>query len=89
MTIAYEEKANVIDEYALKEAVTGSPEVQVALLTYRINKLNSHFTEHRADHHSRRGLISMVNLRRKLLAYLKSKDHQRYLSLIGRLKLRK
>ena len=82
-------KAEVIAQYARAEGDTGSPEVQVALLTARINSLTEHFKEHKKDHHSRRGLLKMVGQRRGLLAYLKKKDIERYRSLIERLGLRK
>ena len=72
-----------------KAGITGSPEVQVALLTTRITDLSGHFKEHNKDHHSRQGLLRMVNQRRKLLDYLKNKDINRYRDLIGRLGLRK
>ena len=76
-------------EYQTKEGDTGSPEVQVAILTYRINDLNEHLKIHKKDHHSRRGLLKMVGQRRNLLAYLKAKDLERYRTLIARLGLRK
>ena len=79
----------VIAKYQRGENDTGSPEVQVALLTARINDLQDHFKAHKADHHSRRGLIRMVNQRRKLLDYLKGKDLNRYTALIGELGLRR
>lgn len=82
-------KASVIAEHARAENDTGSPEVQVALLTTRINDLTDHFSVHAKDHHSRRGLIQMVNRRRKLLSYLKTKDALRYRALIEKLGLRK
>lgn len=82
-------KAEIIKEYQLSEGDTGSPEVQVALLTYRINDLNEHLKVHAKDHHSRRGLLKMVGQRRNMLAYLKEKDLERYRSLIARLGLRK
>lgn len=82
-------KAEIIKEYQLEDGDTGSPEVQVALLTHNINSLQDHFRDHHKDHHSRRGLIRMVNQRRKLLDYLKSKDSARYTDLIGRLGLRR
>ena len=82
-------KAEIIKEYQLKEGDTGSPEVQVAILTYRINDLNEHLKVHKKDHHSRRGLLKMVGQRRNLLNYLKEKDLERYRSLISRLGLRK
>jgi len=89
MSITAERKQEVINEYATKEGDTGSPEVQVAILTSRIVTLTDHFKEHKKDNHSRRGLIKMVNLRRKLLDYLKSKDEVRYKALISSLGLRK
>ena len=89
MTITAQSKAGVIDEFALNQNDTGSPEVQVALLTDRIKDLTEHFKIHIHDHHSRQGLLRMVNRRRKLLDYLKGKDEQRYRSLIGRLGLRR
>jgi small subunit ribosomal protein S15 len=82
-------KADIIKEYQTEEGDTGSPEVQVALLTHNINGLQEHFSDHKKDHHSRRGLIRMVNQRRKLLDYLKSKDAARYSDLIKRLGLRR
>jgi len=82
-------KAEIINEYKTKEGDTGSPEVQVAILTYRINDLNEHLKIHKKDFHSRRGLLKMVGQRRNLLNYLKSKDIERYRSLIARLGLRK
>ena len=88
MTSTAESKAGVISEYALNQGDTGSPEVQVALLTDRIKDLTEHFKIHIHDHHSRQGLLRMVNRRRKLLDYLKGKDEERYRSLIGRLGLR-
>ena len=89
MTITAESKAGVISEYALNQGDTGSPEVQVALLTDRIKDLTEHFKIHIHDHHSRQGLLRMVNRRRKLLDYLKGKNEERYRSLIGRLGLRR
>ena len=89
MTITAQSKAGVIDEFALNQNDTGSPEVQVALLTDRIKDLTEHFKIHIHDHHSRQGLLRMVNRRRKLLDYLKGKDEERYRSLIGRLGLRR
>ena len=89
MTITAQSKAEVIGEYALNQSDTGSPEVQVALLTDRIKDLTEHFKIHIHDHHSRQGLLRMVNRRRKLLDYLKGKDEERYRSLIGRLGLRR
>lgn len=89
MAFTAEQRRAVINDYRLSETDTGSPEVQVALLTAQINHLTPHFAEHKKDHHSRRGLLRMVNQRRKLLDYLKSKDVARYRSLIERLGLRK
>ncbi|MGY8791172.1 MAG: 30S ribosomal protein S15 [Pseudomonadales bacterium] len=89
MALSADQKAAIVSEYALTEGDTGSPEVQVALLTSNINQLQEHFKEHNHDHHSRRGLIRMVNTRRKLLDYLKRKDGGRYTSLIKRLGLRR
>jgi len=82
-------KAEVVRQYQRAAADTGSPEVQVALLTARINELTSHFQKHTKDHHSRRGLLKMVSKRRKLLDYLKGRDLARYRGLIERLGLRK
>ena len=87
--ITKEKKAEIIKEYQLKEGDTGSPEVQVAILTYRINDLNEHLKANHKEHHSRRGLLKMVGKRRNLLAYLKENDLERYRSLIARLGLRK
>ena len=87
--ITQEIKQQIIKEYALKEGDTGSPEVQIAILTYRINDLNEHLKMHKKDHHSRRGLLKMVGQRRNLLAYLKDNDLDRYRNLIARLGLRK
>lgn len=84
-----EQKAEVVKEYARTPGDTGSPEVQVALLSANINALSDHFKAHKQDNHSRRGLIRMVNSRRKLLDYLKSKDLDRYRELISRLGLRR
>ncbi len=83
------QKARIVQEFRQSEDDTGSPEVQVALLTANIEQLQQHFKEHAQDHHSRRGLIRMVNRRRKLLDYLKRKDTVRYASLIKRLGLRR
>ena len=82
-------KTEIIKEYAIAEGDTGSPEVQVALLTYRINELQEHFKAHPHDYHSNRGLLKMVGRRRNLLAYLQKKDVERYRALIARLGLRK
>ena len=87
--ITKEMKNQIIKEYQLKEGDTGSPEVQIAVLTYRINDLNEHLKVHKKDHHSRRGLLKMVGQRRNLLAYLKDNDLDRYRELIARLGLRK
>ena len=89
MALSAEEKAAIVAEHGKGAGDTGSPEVQVALLTANINKLQGHFGDHKKDHHSRRGLIRMVNQRRKLLDYLKSKDMQRYTTLIKKLGLRR
>ncbi|MEH6549461.1 MAG: 30S ribosomal protein S15 [Pseudomonadales bacterium] len=89
MALSAEEKTSIVTEYQTAEGDTGSPEVQVALLTVNINKLQGHFKDHGKDHHSRRGLIRMVNQRRKLLDYLKRKDVARYAELIKRLGLRR
>lgn len=89
MALSSEKKSEIIAEYGLGPADTGSPEVQVALLSARISELSEHFGEHQKDHHSRRGLLRMVNRRRKLLDYLKSADQARYRALIGRLGLRR
>ena len=89
MSLSVTEKAEVVKEYQTAEGDTGSPEVQIALLTANISKLQSHFDEHKQDHHSRRGLIRMVNQRRKLLDYLKKKNVDRYTSLIKKLGLRR
>ena len=87
--ITAEQESALIAEYATKEGDTGSPEVQVAILTARINDLNEHLKVHKKDHHSRRGLLKMVGKRRNLLNYLKEKDIERYRTLITRLGLRK
>jgi small subunit ribosomal protein S15 len=84
-----DEKKKIIEEYKTCEGDTGSPEVQVALLTARISYLADHFKTHKKDHHSRTGLLKLVGQRRKLLKYLQNKDIQRYRDLIGRLGLRK
>ncbi|HLV09864.1 MAG TPA: 30S ribosomal protein S15 [Halanaerobiales bacterium] len=83
-----EEKQQIIQEYQLEEGDTGSPEVQVALLTRRIQQLTEHLNEHKKDFHSRRGLLKMVGKRKSLLTYLKKKDIERYRNLIKRLGLR-
>ncbi len=87
--ISKEKKDAIIKEYATKEGDTGSPEVQVAVLTARIQELTDHLKEHPKDHHSRRGMLKMVGRRRGLLAYLKKTDIERYRALIERLGLRK
>ncbi len=87
--ITSETKKEIIEKYGRSEGDTGSPEVQVALLTARINDLNEHFKAHPKDHHSRRGLLKMVGQRRNLLAHLKGKDIERYRKLIESLGLRK
>ena len=89
MSINAESKSKVVSEFKRSENDTGSPEVQVALLTARIQYLTDHFKAHKHDHHSRRGLLRMVNQRRSLLDYLKKKDIQRYRDLIERLGLRR
>ena len=89
MAMSAEIKKQIIEEYGKNPNDTGSTEVQVALLTWRINDLTGHFKEHKKDHHSRQGLIRMVNSRRKLLDYLKKKDVERYRELIKRLGLRR
>lgn len=89
MSITKEEKARVMKEFATKEGDTGSPEVQVAILTSRIKTLTDHFKNHKKDNHSRRGLLKMVALRRKLLDYVKSNDEARYKSIIQRLGIRR
>jgi small subunit ribosomal protein S15 len=89
MSITVEEKARVIKEFATKEGDTGSPEVQVAILTSRITTLTEHFKTHKKDNHGRRGLLMMVAQRRKLLDYLKAKDEARYADLIKRLGIRR
>ena len=87
--ITKEKKQAIIEEYATKPGDTGSPEVQIAILTARINELNEHLKSHDKDFHSRRGLLKMVGQRRNMLAYLKDKDIERYRNLIARLNLRK
>ncbi|MEO0411098.1 MAG: 30S ribosomal protein S15 [Pseudomonadota bacterium] len=89
MSITAERKAALIKEYALKEGDTGSPEVQVAILSERISNLTEHFKSHKKDNHSRRGLLMLVNQRRSLLDYVKRKDEARYQGLIERLGLRR
>jgi small subunit ribosomal protein S15 len=89
MSLSSETKSSIIEEYSRGDADTGSPEVQVALLSARISELTGHFGRHVKDHHSRQGLLKMVNKRRKLLDYLKAKDPDRYRELIDRLGLRR
>ena len=89
MSLDGAQKRKIIDDYGRGDADTGSPEVQVALLSARISELTEHFSKHKKDHHSRQGLLRMVNKRRKLLDYLKSKDSERYRKLIERLGLRR
>jgi small subunit ribosomal protein S15 len=89
MAVTAGEKQQIIEQYKRGDKDTGSPEVQVALLTNRINQLTEHFKIHKHDHHSRQGLVRLVNSRRKLLDYLKKKDVERYRSLIGNLGLRR
>ncbi len=89
MSLTAEQKAQVVKEHQLSDDDTGSPEVQIALLTARIQHLQTHFADHKKDHHSRRGLLKLVNQRRSLLDYVKKKDVQRYRDLIERLGLRR
>lgn len=89
MSISKERKAELINEFKVHENDTGSPEVQIAILTEEINNLNTHLKEHKKDHHSRRGLLKMVGKRRNLLAYLRDKDVIRYRDLIEKLGLRR
>jgi small subunit ribosomal protein S15 len=89
MAIAQQEKRGVVEEYRLHQTDTGSPEVQIALLSQRIEHLTEHFKVHLKDHHSRRGLLKLVGQRRRLLDYLKNNDFARYQGLIGRLGIRK
>lgn len=89
MSLSSERKTEILAEYARGTKDTGSPEVQVALLSARINQLTEHFGSHQKDHHSRRGLLRMVNRRRRLLDYLKANDQGRYQDLIARLGLRR
>jgi small subunit ribosomal protein S15 len=89
MAITKDRKTEIIGQYRREQADTGSPEVQVALLTARINELTEHMRTHKKDHASRRGLLMMVSKRNGLLAYLRDNDRQRYLDIIGRLGLRK
>lgn len=89
MSITTERKQSLIQEYALKGDDTGSPEVQVAILTERIANLTEHFKVHKKDNHSRRGLLKMVSQRRRLLDYVRSRDEERYRALITRLGIRR
>jgi small subunit ribosomal protein S15 len=89
MSLSGAQKTAIIEDYKRDDADTGSPEVQVALLSARISELTEHFNTHKKDHHSRRGLLMLVNNRRKLLDYLKDKDHKRYSEVITRLGLRR
>ena len=89
MPLTVDEKREVIQQFGKDDADTGSPEVQIALLTRRINHLTEHLREHKHDHHSRRGLLMLVGQRRRLLNYLQGKDLDRYRSLIGELGLRR
>ena len=89
MALSKDRKSGIIGDYKTHEGDTGSPEVQVALLSERINYLTEHFKTHAKDHHSRRGLLKLVGQRRRLLDYLKSKDSERYADLIRRLGIRK
>lgn len=89
MSLSAEVKSKIVDEYKRSPGDTGSPEVQVALLSSRIQHLTDHFKTHKGDHHSRRGLLKLVNQRRSLLDYLRKKDVQRYRDLIARLGLRR
>jgi small subunit ribosomal protein S15 len=89
MPLSVEQKKDIIKEYGRGNADTGSPEVQVALLSARISELTEHFGTHKKDHHSRRGLLKLVNQRRQLLDYLKRKDADRYQDIISRLGLRR
>lgn len=89
MALSSEKKSEIISQYRRGPSDTGSPEVQVALLSARISELSSHFGDHKKDHHSRRGLLRMVNQRRQMLDYLKTTDQGRYKDLISRLGLRR
>ena len=89
MAITKDRKTQIIDQFRREPADTGSPEVQIALLTARINELTEHMRAHKKDHASRRGLLKMVSKRSGLLTYLRNKDRTRYLKIIGELKLRK
>ena len=89
MALSPQQKTEIVNEYRQAQGDTGSPEVQVALLTAQITELSEHFKVHKKDHHSRQGLLRMVNQRRKLLDYLRTRDVDRYRNLIGKLGLRK
>ncbi|MFO7857753.1 MAG: 30S ribosomal protein S15 [Ectothiorhodospiraceae bacterium] len=89
MSLSAEQKAEIVNEHKRSEGDTGSPEVQIALLTSRISHLTQHFADHKQDHHSRRGLLKLVNQRRKLLDYLNRKDRDRYRAIVSNLGLRK
>jgi small subunit ribosomal protein S15 len=89
MSLTAERKTEIVKSFATKDGDTGSPEVQIALLTERINGLSDHFKAHKKDNHSRRGLLKMVSKRRQLLDYVKSKDEARYQKIIERLELRR
>jgi small subunit ribosomal protein S15 len=89
MSLSAQRKLEVVKQYASKAGDTGSPEVQIALLTERINGLTEHFKEHKKDNHSRRGLLKMVSLRRRLLDHVKAKDEGRYQKIIERLGIRR
>ncbi len=88
MTMTKEQKTQIIEEYRMHEGDTGSPEVQIAILTYRINSLTEHLKTHKKDHHSRRGLFKMIGQRRGLLNYLQKNDIERYRALIEKLGIR-
>lgn len=89
MSLTAEQKSEIVNEHKRSEGDTGSPEVQIALLTSRISHLTQHFADHKQDHHSRRGLLKLVNQRRKLLDYLNRKDRERYQAIVAKLGLRK
>jgi small subunit ribosomal protein S15 len=89
MALAKDQKENIIKQYKVHDSDTGSPEVQIALISERLNGLNSHFQTHKKDHHSRRGLLKLVGQRRKLLGYLKTTDKVRYEKIVKQLGLRK
>lgn len=89
MSLTKERKSELIDEYRRSESDTGSPDVQIAVLTHRINELTGHLNQHRKDHASRRGLLMLVSRRRRLLDYVRRTDPDRYLSLLERLNIRK